>query len=67
MRIVVDKSKCHGHGLCYLACPEVYLLDESGYCDPLAEAVSDALSEVAQRGASECPEGAISLVTEEER
>ncbi|MDH3060927.1 ferredoxin, partial [Gordonia alkanivorans] len=32
MKIVVDRDTCQGHGRCAVYAPEVYELDDEGYC-----------------------------------
>lgn len=62
MRVRVDPDVCVGHGRCYALTPEVFAPDERGHCIVLHENVeTDDLIERARIGASNCPEGAISL------
>ncbi|HJL76059.1 MAG TPA: ferredoxin [Acidimicrobiales bacterium] len=61
MQVIVDRSRCTGHGRCYVLSPEVFEPDDDGYCTTeLAEVPSDLL-EQAQRGAANCPEEAITV------
>lgn len=62
MRIVVDKTKCTGHGRCNAASEELYKLDELGYAAfEMRDVPADLVGE-AEKGANDCPEGAIRLV-----
>ncbi|MDG2907997.1 MAG: ferredoxin [Acidimicrobiales bacterium] len=60
-RVIVDRSRCTGHGRCYVLSPDVFESDDDGYCTTdLAEVPADLL-EQAERGAANCPEEAITL------
>ncbi|MEI7783902.1 MAG: ferredoxin [Betaproteobacteria bacterium] len=65
MKIRSDRSICAGHALCAGKAPDVYRLDEEGFCCSDGETVPAHLHEQAQAGARHCPEGAI--VLEDER
>ncbi len=62
MKVRVDREKCQGHNRCYMACPEVYQVDEEGYAYVDDEEVPGALKEKARRGAEACPENAIVIL-----
>jgi ferredoxin len=62
MRIEVDPEACTGHGRCYTLAPEVYEPDDDGYCATLALDVPPGLEEAARRGATNCPERAITVI-----
>ncbi len=59
LRIVADRSRCCGYGLCAQMCPEVYKLDENGLVYLEAETFDAALEEAAREGAEACPAEAI--------
>ena len=61
MRVVVDRRICAGHALCAAKAPEVYRLDEEGYCCSGGSIVPVHLHAQARLGARHCPEGAILL------
>ncbi|WP_239332976.1 ferredoxin [Frankia sp. CiP3] len=61
MRVQVDPSLCVGHGRCNADGPDVYQLDDSGYCTIANAVVSVGLERQARDGAAACPERAISL------
>jgi ferredoxin len=63
LRIVVDRSRCCGYGLCAAICPELYKLDEGGLVHVDNELVPVGLEESAREGALACP--AEALVIEE--
>lgn len=61
MRIEVDHDACTGHGRCWSLAPEVYGADDDGYCSADVIEVPVELEEQARRGATNCPERAITL------
>ena len=61
MRIVVDRSICAGHALCAAKAPQVYQLDDQGYCSSNGATVPVHLVAQARLGAQHCPEAAIVL------
>lgn len=62
MKIVVDASRCSGHAQCNFLAPDVYELDDRGYCSVRELEVPPDLEDQAQDGADACPEGAISIL-----
>jgi ferredoxin len=64
MRVVVDRTRCQGHGLCALFAPELFSLDDGGYSVVGEMTVPAGFVDVARRVADNCPERAI-LLTEE--
>jgi ferredoxin len=61
VRIDVDPERCTGHGRCWSVAPEVYEADDDGYCATRSLDVPAELEEAARRGATSCPERAITL------
>ena len=64
LKIKVDTTLCSGHARCAVIAPDVYKLDDNGYCISNGETVSEGNKQLAQRGARACPERAITLVEE---
>jgi ferredoxin len=62
MKIVVDKARCSGHARCAAAGPDLYELDDMGYCALTELEVPAGMEKQAQDGAAACPERAITLV-----
>jgi ferredoxin len=60
-RIQLIPNGCVGHGQCNAVAPEVYGLDEDGYCVPQPGDVPAQLMSRAVDGAKSCPERAIVL------
>lgn len=65
MKIRVDRRLCSGHALCAARAPELYSLDEEGYCSADGVHVPSHLVERARLGARHCPEGAITLTEDD--
>jgi ferredoxin len=63
LRVVVDRSRCCGYGLCAAICPELYKLDSEGLVFVDSDLVPADLEESAREGAQACP--AEALVIEE--
>jgi ferredoxin len=63
IRLVVDGSKCDGHGICALVLPERVSLDTWGYADVDCSSWRDAREIArARRVVRACPAGALTLV-----
>jgi ferredoxin len=58
-RVVVDRSRCCGYGLCAQLCPDVYKLDENGLVFVESEAIPVNFEEEAKEGAAACPAEAL--------
>lgn len=58
-RVIIERSKCCGYGLCAALCPEIYKLDEGGIAYVDSELVPEELLEAAREGAAACPAEAI--------
>jgi ferredoxin len=61
VRVRVDADKCTGHARCNANGPDVYQLDDMGYCRIDVAEVPPALEEQARSGAASCPERAITV------
>ena len=60
--MIVDHSKCQGHGRCYDLSPEVFAADEDGYVLLNIEGDIPAdLEQKARTAVLNCPEHALSL------
>jgi 2Fe-2S ferredoxin len=65
MKIRVDRKLCAGHALCAAKAPDVYSLDDDGFCNSDGALVAPGLEAQARLGARHCPEGAITLVEDD--
>lgn len=61
MRVEVDPNICEGHGQCQAVAPEVYDLDDDGYCLIRNPEVAPDLESRAREGALACPVQAITV------
>lgn len=61
VRVVVNRNRCLGWGVCYASAPEVYQPDAENYCVVVKPYVQGSLLEKAIEGAASCPERAISV------
>jgi len=61
MKIIVNLETCCGHARCAAKAPEVFGLDDLGFCRPLMEVVPEALQPSARLAAANCPEAVIFL------
>ncbi|MCV7380803.1 3-keto-5-aminohexanoate cleavage protein [Mycobacterium alsense] len=59
VRVIVNRNRCMGWGVCYSHAPEVYQPDSDGYCVVVKPLVDSGLLEQAIQGAASCPERAI--------
>lgn len=62
MRVEVDPNVCEGHGQCNAVAPEVYDLDDGGYCLIRNPEVTPDLEPQAEAGAQACPVQAITVI-----
>jgi ferredoxin len=63
VRVEVDLNICEGHGNCNAVAPEVYDLDDSGYCVIRKPDVPPDLANKAVEGAQACPVQAITVTS----
>jgi ferredoxin len=62
LKVVVDNSKCQGHGRCYDLSPEVFGADQDGYVLLNIEGDIPAdLEHKARTAVLNCPENALSI------
>ena len=60
MIVRVDGDRCVGHGMCYLAAPNIFQLsDEDGHAYVLSEQVPADLDDAVRQAERGCPEQAI--------
>ena len=66
IRVRVDAGKCQGHNRCFAQAPELFELDEYGYSHELNDgAVPPELEEKARLAVANCPERAITIVSDD--
>jgi ferredoxin len=62
MKIVVDSDACQGHGRCAVFGPDIYDLDDDGYCAVTELLVPEGQESQATAGSNACPENAIEII-----
>ncbi len=61
-QLVLDETKCDGHGICTMRCPELISLDDWGYAVISDEATAERVTIAhARRAVRSCPEGALEI------
>jgi ferredoxin len=61
VRVRVDPEVCAGHARCNAVAGDFFQIDELGYAIPVDTEVAPEQEALARRGASACPEGAITI------
>ncbi|MET7924361.1 ferredoxin [Streptomyces sp. NPDC005349] len=66
MRIRFERDRCAGHAQCAAVAPDVYPMDDSGYCQlPPTSQLRPGLAREAREGAGACPERAITVIEDD--
>ena len=60
--LIVDYSKCDGHGICAEMCPEWIHLDQFGFPILRAGSIPKEVIKHAEKAVLECPKLAIKLI-----
>lgn len=64
MRVILDSTKCQGHGRCYSLSPDLFDTDDEGYAVlKVSGDVPSELEDDARAAADNCPEYAITVET----
>lgn len=61
VRVISDRSRCCGYGLCATLCPEVYKIDGEGLVYVESEFVPAEFEDAAREGAAACPAEALTI------
>jgi ferredoxin len=62
MKIVVDRSRCEGHGMCESLVPDVFRLDDDGVSMLLRDTLLDGELDEVRLAVDSCPVQALSLL-----
>jgi ferredoxin len=65
VRIELDGTMCAGHARCNSEAPEIFGLDDAGYCQLLHTVVPAGQEQQARDGVSVCPEGALTVLEDD--
>lgn len=61
MRIIVDRDRCVGHGICESIVPEVFEVLDEGYVHIHEDAIGDADEAALKDAVNCCPSAALSI------
>ena len=64
MKIRLDQERCVGHAQCYAVDPDLFPIDEAGYCVLQDRQVGPEDEQLIRDGVAACPE--MALILEEE-
>ena len=59
MRLRLERPKCVGHAQCYAVAPDLFPIDDEGYCVVEDRTINPADEALARAGVAACPEGAL--------
>jgi ferredoxin len=68
LKVIVDEALCAGRGQCAVTAPEIFKLDDEGYCTLAGQGpieIPDSQANDARAAGGACPEGAIRVTDEE--
>ena len=64
MKVMVDRTKCSGIGLCEIAAPTVFEVGDDGQSQVINEQPSADEMPIVEEAIRSCPTGALSVVDE---
>ena len=64
MKIRLDRTRCAGHAQCYAIDPDIFPIDDEGFCIMEEHTVSPEQEALTRDGAAACPELAL-IITED--
>ncbi|MDD2203021.1 MAG: ferredoxin [Bacilli bacterium] len=64
MKVKVNKDACIGCGACVSICPEVFVFNDEGYAEVIADNVKEEYEEKVTEAIESCPTEAISEIKE---
>ncbi|HTY29023.1 MAG TPA: ferredoxin [Mycobacterium sp.] len=59
MKVRLERSKCMGHAQCYAVAPDLFPIDDDGYCTLVEAVVPPGQEALAEAGVAACPETAL--------
>ncbi|WP_059021233.1 ferredoxin [Mycobacterium sp. M26] len=59
MRVSLESGRCNGHAQCYAVAPELFPINDEGYCILEEHVVAPGDEELTLAGAAACPEAAL--------
>ena len=64
LRVLADRSRCCGYGLCVQVCPEVFKLGDDGLIGLESAIVPSGLEEEAAAAVTSCPAEALRVLAD---
>ncbi len=61
MKVIVDRDRCQGHGVCENEAPDVFSVSKQGVLTIVDEAPPESLRAQVQAAVSYCPTGALRI------
>ncbi|MEV6275352.1 ferredoxin [Nocardia sp. NPDC051832] len=61
MRIVADRARCAGHGMCEAVAPTLFQVGADGITEPLVDTVDEADKQLVALAVDSCPVQALRL------
>lgn len=61
MKATIDRSGCIGCGLCAATCPDVFVMDDEGLADVIADPIPDDQIDCASDARDNCPVSVIDI------
>ncbi|WP_433575025.1 ferredoxin [Nocardia brasiliensis] len=55
MKIVADRARCEGHGMCEALAPNLFRVGDDGIVEPLADAAAESDLDLVQLVVDSCP------------
>lgn len=59
MRVRLERSRCAGHAQCYAVAPDLFPIDDEGYCVLEGRTLQHLDEALARAGVAACPESAL--------
>ncbi|HMK99961.1 MAG TPA: ferredoxin [Acidimicrobiales bacterium] len=61
MKVIIDRDRCQGHGVCESEAPEVFSVSKQGVLDILDDAPAEDLRGQVEQAVRFCPTGALRI------
>lgn len=61
MKIIADRTRCEGHGMCEALAPKLFRVGDDGIVEPFADAIADGDRDLIQLVVDSCPVEALLL------
>ncbi|WP_040794845.1 ferredoxin [Nocardia higoensis] len=65
MKLIADRNRCEGHGMCEALAPELFHVDDDGIVTLTSDTVAEADREIVELAVDSCPVQALSLARDQ--